>query len=108
MSEQENVQLGNLSGSVEPEQNESGWLTIDASSGLDTTVIIQPSPQLILRDKTGQEWAISVHPNGQLQTAKYPDGEPMTVHERGSVTMEDLSKKIADETLGAFVNSLAD
>lgn len=32
---------------------------------------------LILHDNTGQPWAISVRPDGQLLTAKYPDGEPV-------------------------------
>lgn len=32
---------------------------------------------LILHDETGQPWAITVRPDGQLQTAKWPDGEPV-------------------------------
>jgi hypothetical protein len=72
MSEQESsVQLGNLSGSVEPEQNESNWLTLDTSS----LYVRVPQPDhLVLRDETGQTWAITVATDGQLQTAKHPDG----------------------------------
>lgn len=45
-----------------------------------------PSPdRLILRDKTGQAWAISVRPDGHLQAAKWRDDEPMTP----SVTYSD-------------------
>lgn len=40
--------------------------------------IIAPR-QLIVSDETGQPWAISVRSDGQLQTAKYPDGEPLTM-----------------------------
>jgi uncharacterized cupin superfamily protein len=38
------------------------------------SLVVNPSPDyLILRDETGQTWAISVHPDGQLQTAKWPE-----------------------------------
>jgi hypothetical protein len=39
----------------------------------------EPQKQLILHDDSGQPWAISVRPDGQLQTAKWPDGEPVTM-----------------------------
>lgn len=56
-------------------------------NGLDDAVlrplgITQPHPlpdRLVLRDETGQAWTITVRPDGQLQTAKWPDGEPRTV-----------------------------
>lgn len=39
----------------------------------------QPQPTyLMVRDETGQLWAISVRPDGQLQTQQWPGGEPLT------------------------------
>lgn len=40
-------------------------------------IAFSPPTHLILHDETGQTWAISVRPDGQLQTARWPDGEPV-------------------------------
>lgn len=53
--------------------------------------------RLILRDETGQPWQITVRPDGQLQTAKYPDGEPLTMRMRFNRTaLENVG--IADDS----------
>lgn len=53
--------------------------------------------QIVLQDETGQEWAISVRPDGQLQTARYPDGEPLTMRMRFNRTaLENVG--IADDS----------
>lgn len=49
---------------------------------------------LLLSDETGQVWALSVRPDGQLQTAKWPDGEPLVQYEW---TMSDSHPDIRDD-----------
>lgn len=39
---------------------------------------------ILLADAIGQAWVLSVRPDGQLQTAKWPDGEPLTPVQRVS------------------------
>lgn len=48
------------------EQN--GKLTINYAKSL--TVQMPPPDILMLRDETGQPWAVTVRPDGQLQTEK--------------------------------------
>ncbi len=45
----------------------------------DDTFIATPPDKLILCDETGMRWAVMVRPDGQLQTAKYPDGDARTM-----------------------------
>jgi len=61
-----NVKMGNLSGFVGPEQND--WQIGNLS--LHANVFISTPTHLVLRDETGQEWAVSVRPDGQLQIEK--------------------------------------
>lgn len=65
----------------EPEYTEDGKRII-ARWGDDVIVAADPAPlavRILLADETGQSWAISVRPDGQLQAAKWPDGEARTM-----------------------------
>lgn len=50
-----------------------------------------PVFRLVLVDEADQEWALTVRPDGQLQTAKYPDGEPMTAVQRVTRSILDAA-----------------
>jgi hypothetical protein len=57
--------------------------SITSGLHLFATVVVPAPTKLILRDETGQAWAISVGPDGQLQTARHLDGEHGTATNQG-------------------------
>lgn len=66
---------------------------------LGSSVASPPPDQLILRDETGQPWAVTVHPDGQLQTARYPDGGVAECVRRGADNKGDFITTLASRTL---------
>lgn len=66
-------------------------------------VHLPPPDKLILRDETGQAWAVSVRSDGQLQTAKYPDGEPMTPSDYTERSIMATFKPASDSESLSFV-----
>lgn len=59
----------------------------------------EPTERLILHDKTGQPWEITVRPDGQLQSAKYLDGEPMTAIDQFDQMFTDRLEELLTEPI---------
>jgi len=64
----------------------------------------QPPDVLRLRDADGQPWAITVRADGQLQTAKWPDGEPIRfVREMSLKDMTDTFYDVMADSLESLL-----
>lgn len=69
-------------------------------------IAFSPPAHLILRDETGQPWAISVRPDGQLQTARWPDGEAVSfVREISTEKIIEIVRNEAAEMLESMFKS---
>ena len=52
--------------------------------------------EIALADENDQVWILSVRPDGQLTTAKFPDGEPVRFALELSISREAIQSAMAD------------